>query len=903
MQHLPTLGEAAHIINHSKYSSDRKDSDASGSTKTEFMNSKRQEEVRKWLYAHPEDILRDDKTEDDDMGDGEDEYDYNRDEDQNDANNDQQQEHRQQHHRHQQQHRRRRNLRSHQRTQDYLREAISAHVQMLAQLTQAGWRTFLLPVSLSNPHRSDNNSATNDTDAKNKINTDKTTSHTSAVTKAVETSQYFVLSSLPRTSLHSSLHTPLHDLTHHLDNHNHQEAKHTGPHVHHHVASSKGQRLTSAEESLQWVSYCLHGLNNPLTSLETSPNAHPVLNTTSNTSATVLESTTAAPATTVLTPLQVQAQQQLHLPSHLRHLRQRVLHAALHPRHYLDTALTRLNRERHTIRLQAQRLTQRVTLQLKTQVLDTLHKGLIYGSKRQAYEAARVIQSYVRAYLTRRRVRYLLQQRRIERALQGLLQEVAQLETGQSLSSYNNNRSSHNGRVPPHAPPQDSLLSMLQQQAQRNSQSKGTYKPFFLPTPPHAPPPRAEAKDAPYTHPTPLHKRSQPQPQPPSQPTQRPSLSVVQPPHNHQFTPRASTSYTAANAISLPTTTSKSLFAPTPQLNQSIDPTQQRLWSTQQKADVAALQAAAASSTSAFASIGTPGGNYDMLLKMAQKANMTPLLPTNNHDHKQAKVQDTSPRIRSIFEDETSLRNNTHPKSNTTATNFSYEADAKLTPRQETPAYKRTSYLKPQTNSNISSNTTDAGSISSSTKAAPSSGHVSGNDPRLKLPSLSATSASTSSYAPDSARSTNSSAMLGNLTSRGGASSSGKTVQFATDTALSTTNTNTNPPDDTVPLRTPQSFLQAQRPVHTPLSSGGRSSAVGTAGGDMLSPFLGLPSRRVNPLDEEDDEDDGYGYISTPSLSRSLTESFGRVTEPSRQPQQPQQQNQQLRSPMRSPLR
>jgi len=75
------------------------------------------------------------------------------------------------------------------------------------------------------------------------------------------------------------------------------------------------------------------------------------------------------------------------------------------------------------------------------------------------------------------------------------------------------------------------------------------------------------------------------------------------------------------------------------------------------------------------------------------------------------------------------------------------------------------------------------------------------------------------------------------------------------------------------PPRRSVQFVSPRSVITTPVTGNSASSAAGTGTSDMLSPFLGLHD---NP-----DEGEGFGYISTPSasqsLSRSLTETFGQV--------------------------
>lgn len=99
-----------------------------------------------------------------------------------------------------------------------------------------------------------------------------------------------------------------------------------------------------------------------------------------------------------------------------------------------------------------------------------------------------------------------------------------------------------------------------------------------------------------------------------------------------------------------------------------------------------------------------------------------------------------------------------------------------------------------------------------------------------------------------------------------------KSVQFASQPLQQS-----NPTIQQSPPVTARSNTSVRTPVSargTPSNrnitvNGPPHSAVSNAGGDMLSPFMGLTDMHG--------DDEGYGYISTPSLSRSLTESFGKV--------------------------
>lgn len=102
-----------------------------------------------------------------------------------------------------------------------------------------------------------------------------------------------------------------------------------------------------------------------------------------------------------------------------------------------------------------------------------------------------------------------------------------------------------------------------------------------------------------------------------------------------------------------------------------------------------------------------------------------------------------------------------------------------------------------------------------------------------------------------------------------------KSVQFASQ-----------PPAQQQTYSSPMSARGISTSIRTPLSARetprsefARANAVSSVNvphsavssvGDALSPFMGMNDLHA-------DDGDGYGYISTPSLSRSLTESFGKV--------------------------
>lgn len=95
-----------------------------------------------------------------------------------------------------------------------------------------------------------------------------------------------------------------------------------------------------------------------------------------------------------------------------------------------------------------------------------------------------------------------------------------------------------------------------------------------------------------------------------------------------------------------------------------------------------------------------------------------------------------------------------------------------------------------------------------------------------------------------------------------------KSVQFANQ--VSSAHPTGTPGDASPPVTARGAVRTPSSARGTPKTRGAPSSTISSAGGDILSPFMGLED--LHGGDEE-----GYGYISTPSLSRSLTESFGKV--------------------------
>lgn len=95
-----------------------------------------------------------------------------------------------------------------------------------------------------------------------------------------------------------------------------------------------------------------------------------------------------------------------------------------------------------------------------------------------------------------------------------------------------------------------------------------------------------------------------------------------------------------------------------------------------------------------------------------------------------------------------------------------------------------------------------------------------------------------------------------------------KSVQFANQ--VSSSHSMGTPGDASPPVTARGAVRTPSSARGTPKTRGVPSSTISSAGGDILSPFMGLDD--LHGGDEE-----GYGYISTPSLSRSLTESFGKV--------------------------